>query len=243
MRILLFIFMLLSQLPASAAELRVISESNPPFNYENLGQPTGIATDIFLLMADLAGMHLSRQDIDIWPWARGYQEIQKKSDVILFSMAKTETRKDLFQWIGPIMPLYGSLIALKERNIHISDPVKDAKSYRFGTIRASASEQYLIGSGIELKSLHPVHDLRLNASKLHEKRIDIMVANESAAFYTIRQMGYDPADFEVVHRMLPSLLYFAASRDMDPAIVQRLQTALDQLKADGTVERIINEYR
>ncbi|MCJ2165886.1 MULTISPECIES: transporter substrate-binding domain-containing protein [unclassified Pseudodesulfovibrio] len=243
MRILLIIFMLLSQLPASAAGLRVISESNPPFNYENLGQPTGISTDIFLLMADRAGLNLSRQDISIWPWARGYQEIQKKSDVILFSMAKTEARKDLFQWIGPIMPLYGSLIALKKRNIRISDPIKEASLYRFGTIRASASEQYLIRNGMDIKYIYPVHDLKLNAKKLHENRIDVMVANESAAFFTMKQMGYDPADVEVVLRLFSSLLYFAASLDMDPAIVQRLQTALDQLKADGTVDRIISDYR
>ncbi|WP_338668383.1 substrate-binding periplasmic protein [Pseudodesulfovibrio methanolicus] len=240
---LLILFLLLGPGPAGAADVRVITENNPPLNFAGTGGPSGLATDLFLLMAGRAGLKVARKDIQVWPRARGYREIQEKSDVILYAMARTAAREKLFRWIGPIMPLHTSLFALKSRGIVIKDPVKGAWEYRYGTIRSSASEQELIRLGVPPHRLESVHDRTLNIRKLLLGHIDIMVANEPATFYSIRRMDLNPDDFEPVYRLMSSNLYYAASRDLDPALVLRLQSALDGLKADGTAARIIESYR
>jgi ABC-type amino acid transport substrate-binding protein len=56
-------------------------------------------------------------------------------------------------------------------------------------------------------------------------------------------MGLDPDDFEMVYRLMSVDLYYAASRDMAPDVVRKLQSALDSLRADGSVARIIEKYR
>jgi ABC-type amino acid transport substrate-binding protein len=240
---LLVLFLLLGPAPAGAADVRVITENNPPLSFSGTGGPSGLATDLFLRMADRAGLRVERRNIGIWPWARAYREILEKPDVILFSMARTAEREKLFRWIGPIMPLRTSLFAMKSRGIVIKDPVKGAWKYRYGTIRASASEQKLIRLGVPPYRLESVHDRTLNIRKLVQGHIDIMVANEPATFYSIRRMRLNPDDFEPVYRLMSSDLYYAASRDLDPALVLRLQSALDSLKADGTAGRIIENYR
>ncbi|OIQ49505.1 Bacterial extracellular solute-binding protein, family 3 [Pseudodesulfovibrio hydrargyri] len=240
---LLILFLLLGPVAAGAEGVRVITEFNPPFNFDTRDGASGIATDLFLRMADRAGLKMARKDIRVWPWARGYKEILEKPDVILYAMARTPGREGLFQWIGPIMPLHSGLFALRDRKIVIKDPVEDAGQYRYGTMRASASEQELVRRGLPPGRMDSVHDRAMNIRKLVQGRIDILVSNEPATFYTIRQMGLDPDKFEVVHRLMSVDLYFAASPDMDPAVVRRLQSALDGLKADGTVARIIKSYR
>jgi polar amino acid transport system substrate-binding protein len=240
---LLLIFLLLAPCPAGAADVRVITEFNPPFNFDTPAGASGIATDLFLRMAGRAGIRVERKDIRVWPWARGYREILEKPDVILYSMARTPGREGLFRWIGPIMPLHSSLFALKSRGIVIKDPVDGAGLYRYGTMRASASEQELVRLGVPPGRMDSVHDRTLNIRKLIQGHIDVMVANEPATLYTIRQMGLDPNDFEVVYRLMSVNLYYAASRDLNPALVHRLQSALDSLKADGSAARIIERYQ
>jgi polar amino acid transport system substrate-binding protein len=238
--ILLFLF---GPAPAGAQEVRVVTEFNPPFTFDTRDGASGIATDLFLRMAARAEIDVERKDIRVWPWARGYKEILEKSDVILYAMARTPGRERLFQWIGPIMPLHSSLFALKARGITIKDPAEEAGLYRYGTMRASASEQKMIQLGVPAGRMDSVHDRKLNIRKLLQGHIDVLVGNEPATLYTIRQMGLDPAQFEVVHRLMSVELYYAASLDMDPSLVRRLQAALDSLRADGSVERIIARYR
>ena len=240
---LLILFVLLGPVVAGAQGVRVLTEFNPPFNFDTREGASGIATDLFLRMADRAGLAVERKDIHVWPWARGYKEILEKPDVILYAMARTPAREDLFQWIGPIMPLRSSLFALKARRVVITDPVESAGLYRYGTMRASASEQRMIEMGVPMGRMDSVHDRTLNIRKLVQGHIDVLAGNETATLYTIRLMDLDPDRFEVVYRLMSVDLYYAASPDMDPAVVRRLQAALDSLKADGSVDRIIENYQ
>jgi ABC-type amino acid transport substrate-binding protein len=240
---LLILFLLLGPVAAVAQGVRVVTEFNPPFNFDTREGPSGIATDLFLLMADRAGLKMTRKDIRVWPWARGYKEIREKPDVILYSMARTPRREHLFQWIGPIMPLHSSLFALKSRGIVITNPADSAGQYRYGTMRASASEQEMLRLGVPPGRMDSIHDRTLNIRKLIQGHIDVLASNEPATLYTIRRMGLDPDKFEVVYRLMSVDLYYAASPDLDPAVVRRLQTALNELKADGTVDSIIKSYQ
>ncbi|WFS62194.1 transporter substrate-binding domain-containing protein [Pseudodesulfovibrio thermohalotolerans] len=239
----LIFLLLLGPDPVAASDLLVITESNPPFTFNETGGPAGIATDLFLLMAKRAGLDVKRSDIKFWPWARGYQEIREKPNVILFATARTGEREAQFRWIGPIATLRSGLIALKSRRLVITDPVWGAWRYRYGTIRSSASEQELTSQGVPPAWMERVHDRVLNIRKLVNGHIDVLVGNETNTYHTIRRLGLDPNDFEMVYQLMTTDLYYAASLDMDPDVVNRLQTALDSLKADGTAARIAVQYR
>lgn len=239
----LLLFLCLMAPAALAQDLVIITEENPPYNYCEGGVATGIAVDIFLLAAEKAGLDIDREAIQFWPWARGYQEAQRKPNVILFSTARFEARVPLFQWIGPFVSFKSCIYSLKGAGIRFTGTQTDAETLRIGTVRDSGSEQHLIRKGYNHTLLKRVHSQRLNIKKLMDGRIDAMPAIEGNMFYDIKRMGLSADSFEEVKVLFSTALYFTASRDMDPAIVARLQEALDDLKADGTVSRIIHTYQ
>lgn len=241
--ILLTFFVMAVSVPVSAAELIVMTEHNPPFNFEENGWVGGLSTDIFLEMARIANVPVTRDDVVVWPWARAYEEVQNNPDAILFSTARTDHREHLFQWIGPIITLKCSFIARKDAKVMIEDLSRDLSNYTIGTIRESAPEQVLIKNGVAPEQLQRVHHLNLNVKKLVEGRVDALLFNESAIMYDIKQMNLNPDDYEVVHTLMTAPLYYVAGRDMDPAIVQRLQDALDEMVLQGKTDEIINKYR
>ncbi|BCS88578.1 substrate-binding periplasmic protein [Pseudodesulfovibrio sediminis] len=241
-RIALLLTLLILTASVQAHALTVITENNPPFSFTANYQPTGIATDIFLIMARRSGIKMDRSDIQIWPWARGYKEIQENDSVILFPMAKTDSRKDLFQWIGPIMPSKSCMIARAHSGFQINDLKRDTDELRIGTIRDSASEQFVLKNGLDLNRLQRVHSIKLNIKKLIEGRIDAMLLLEATLLYTIQDMGLTSDEFEVVNTLFSSQLYFAASKDMNPDLVRKLQHSLDELRQENTVDTIIEDY-
>lgn len=228
---------------ASEPKLVVYTEHNPPFNFELYDEIVGISTDIFLKMTARADMEFRRCNILLWPWARAYQELQHEPNVILFSAARTPIRENLFQWIGPIYNLECSLVARKDRGVSIENLREDVLKYKIGTVRESAPEQILIAKGIPPAHFQRVHDLDLNVRKLADGRIDALLFNEPAILYGIKRLGLNSDEYEVVHVVFAAPLYYAVSRQTDSAIVNRLQKALDELRSEGVVDAIVEEYR
>lgn len=240
-----FVFLvclLFAPVQGHAGRLVVVTEHNPPFNFIQDGKVTGIASDLFVEMAEEAGLPVTHDDIQLWPWARGYAEIQHKSDVILFSTGRIEMREGMFQWIGPLYSLDCSIISRKGAHVRINDLTTDVCKYSIGTIRESAPEQVLIAKGVPTANMQRVHDLDINVKKLVEGRIDGVLFNEAAVMYTIKKMGLDTAEYEVNYVLFSVPLYYAASKDMDPAVVGKLQAAFDKLKDEGRLRAIIQEY-
>lgn len=230
-------------LAASEPKLTVYTEHNPPFNFMQYDKVVGFSSDIFLAMTERAGMDIQRNDLQLWPWARAYRELQNEPNVILYSAARTAVREEHFQWVGPIFDLECSFVAQKNSNVSIENLHEDVPKYIVGTVRDSAPEQVLIAEGVSIDKLQRLHDLELNVKKLADGRIDALLFNEPAIFYSIKRMGLNPDEYEVVHAMFAAPLYYAVSKGTDSAIVSRLQKALDELRNEGVVDAIIRKYR
>lgn len=228
--------------PAKAGKLTVLTEYNPPFNYMKDGKVVGLSVDILLEIAEEADLDVTREDIQVWPWARGYQEVSHSPNVILFSAARTAHRDPLFQWVGPVMEMDCSFFARKSSGVRIHSIPEDLERYTIGTVRQSAPEQEILSSGADPAKLQRVHDLSINVKKLVEGRIDALLFNSPAIKYSIREMGLNSDDYEVVKTILSSHLYFMVSKNTDQKVVARLQTALDKLKTNGRVDAIIKQY-
>lgn len=240
--ILFFILLTLTPARSGAGELVVLTENNPPFNFPEHGELKGLSTDILLEMAKTSGIKIERKDIQIWPWARSYAELETKDNVILYSMARLKNREKHFQWIGPIMEFRSVLIALKTRGIRIHNLVQDSYRYTIGTTRKSGSEQYLLRKGVPPGRLQAIHNLELNVQKLHEGRVDLLAITEPAFWHFVKTSRLDPKSFEIVHVLLENDLYFAASKDMNPTVVRKLQKALDRIKTSGKFKSITDKY-
>jgi len=226
---------------ASMDDIVFMTEQYPPYNFEDNNKLQGIAVDTLALMLQRAGSKQTRENIKLLPWARGYKRLLSEPNTCLFSTTRTEEREHLFKWVGPIAPEAVGLIARKERKIEIGS-VEDIEKHKIGTIRDDVAEQYLISAGISVDDMERVPKTILNIKKLNRGRIDLWAYDENVAMWELKANGFNPADYESVYVLGSKNQYFACHKGTSDSVIQKLQAALDTLKADGEYEKILDRY-
>lgn len=231
---------------AGAAKIRYMIEQNPPYNFVKDNAIQGIAVDLLIELTKKSSQPVSTDDIVMIPWARGYQTVLTTPGTCLFSMGRTEQRKEQFKWVGPIIELTIGLTASKKKHITI-DSIEDLTPYRIGTIRDGAPEQLLLQAGYPADKLERVTKPQQNIQKLVRDRLDLIAFNTTSTYHTMLQSGLDPDDYETVFILKKIELYYAFNRETDDARIEELDHALKELKktdADGKspYESIISSY-
>ena len=92
----------------------MLTEENAPFNFTEDGALKGIAVDLIVAAMKDAGSEVSPAEIQVVPWARGYDAARNQPGTMLFSMARTQERESLFSWVGPIYKAQIGLVAPQE---------------------------------------------------------------------------------------------------------------------------------
>jgi polar amino acid transport system substrate-binding protein len=224
-----------------AQELKLMTEQNAPFSFDNGSGPQGIAIDLLDEVLKRAGRSEDVDNAEYLPWARAYNKIQQESGTVLFPMARTDSRESLFKWVGPIYGLKIGIIAKKSANVSISG-TSDFSRYIIGTIREGAPEQMLIEAGADVSSLDRGANLNQGLLKLKNNRIQAFAFNVPAALYNLKEMGEDPADYEVVYTLKDLEIYYAFNKSTSNSIISQLQSAIDSVRSSGKYDQIVNNY-
>jgi len=235
-------------LPARAQsvdDLVFITEDYPPYNFEREGRKAGIAVDVLEEMLAHAGAKKTRADIKVWPWARGYETALKEKNTVLFSTTRTDAREHLFKWVGPIMPSRIVLVAKKQRDIRLKS-VEELKqtSYKIGVVREDIGGQLLANMGVGKERTVPANSGVSVAKMLHADRVDMWAYGAPVIMWNLKELGYPTDAYEEVLTLTESQhYYFAVNKDTDDRIVEKLQSALEQVKAKGRFSAIVARYR
>lgn len=219
----------------------LLTENFPPFNMavddKNFARDEGIdgiSADIVREMFKRAGINynLSLR----FPWDRLYRLTLDKPNYGLFSTTFTAERQPLFKWVGPIASTGWVLLAAPGNNISIGS-LKEAGQYRIGAYKNDAVSQHL-----ESQGLTPINALRdqENVKKLLKGQIDLWATTDPVGRYLAKQEGV--SGLQTVLRFNDAELYLALNKDTPDEVIQRLQKALDELRAEGYIEDITNSY-
>ncbi len=233
--------------PASAKsmdDLEIWTEIYPPYNFKGNGKLKGISVDLMVLMLRTVNSKLTREDIKLAPWARGYRSVLNKKNNVLFSTTRTKEREKHFKWVGPITTTTVSVFARKDNNIKIQS-IEDITKYRIGVVIDDIGEQLLVTAGVPLIKLDRIGGtdvIRQSIRKMNKSRIDLFCYEESAAKWTIKKNGFNPSDYEVVYILKKGELYYTFNKKTPDAVLQKLQNALDELKKDGSYQKILDKY-
>lgn len=227
-------------------DLKIYMDNFPPLNFVGEdGRLQGISVDLLLEMFSRLGSTKTIKDIDVVPWARGYKFALTQNNTVLFTMMRTPAREKMFKWVGPIISSSHVLIAKKKNSIQLSPSSSkaDMNRYRYVVIRNDAGYQLLLERGIETNNLDNVNSAKLAIKLLqHENRSQIWANNKIAAFWMLKKLGIDAAEYEVVDTLKYGESYFALHKETDDESVKMLQRAFDGIKADGILKKIINKY-
>lgn len=219
----------------------LLTENFPPYNMavngKNFAQEEnidGIAVDIVREMFKRAGVQYSLTLR--FPWDRIYKLALEKPGYGVFVTARLPEREALFKWVGPIGPDDWVLLAKGDSPVNLAS-LDEAKQYRIGAYKGDAISQYLTEKGVEHST--SLRDQE-NARKLMAGQIDLWATGDPAGRYLAKQEGI--SGLRTVLRFDSAELYLALNRQMPDAIVTRLQAALDQMRAEGFLEKVQSNY-
>ena len=226
----------------SIDDLVFITEDYAPLNFSKNGKVQGISVDVMVEMLKVAGSKKTREDISLQPWARGYKQVQAMKNTALFAMSRTEAREELFKWVGPIIPSNIVLVAKKSRGIKINSVEDISQFNKIGVVRDDIGEQMLLELGVPKENLHRTNSGMNTAKMLDKERVDMWAYGRVVALWNIKELGFNPGDYEEVYILKESQQYFAFHKDTESAVIAKLQTALDELRSNGKLKEIVSTY-
>jgi polar amino acid transport system substrate-binding protein len=221
------------------ADLIYLSEDSPPMNYLEEGVLKGAAVDLLEQATQMVGSPVQRSTVRVLPWARAYREAISSPNRVIFSIYRTPDREHLFKWAGPIDTNRLVLVAKKQRKITITT-LQELNRFNVGAQREDAAEIHLrnleLGGMVLTLTVTP---LQL-AKMLVSDRIDVWAGGVNGIMTHLALANADPADFEVVGTLHQADLYFGFSRNIDDALINEFQQAIDKILSPHNTANLIN---
>ncbi len=210
----------------------------PPFMFTKDGKVTGVATEI---AREIMKRLQVSYDIKSLPWKRVYSYLLEEP-VMVVMCTRTTDRENLFKWAGPVVNAPLVFFARKDSKIEINS-LEDAKKVdRIGLVQGYSVEKHLRKRGFTNIDAMGTSE-KTNPLKLMKGRIDLWATVDLVGIYNARLQGINPEDMMIVYVIIKDQhKYIAFSKQVPDEIVQKWQDALDEMKQDGTVEKIFDKW-
>jgi polar amino acid transport system substrate-binding protein len=242
-----FLFLLLlitgTVYSAHAQEITIVTEDYPPYHYAKNGIVVGQGTETVQAVLDLLGI---QAPIEIYPWARAYYMALNNKNTLIYGIARTPQRENLFKWIGVSSPVRYCLFALASRKDIQVGTLEDAKRYKIGTVRDDIIEQYLMHKGFQIREqIEPNSSYEANLKKMISRRIDLWGVVDLTAHYLVQSDQYPKNIIKEVYcltELSTEGAYMAFSKTTPDALVDQFREALKKIKEDGTYDKVLSKY-
>lgn len=207
------------------------TEQLPPYNYEENGTLQGISVDLLEAVTERMGAKVSRDEVHLVPWTEGYQAVLTQNNTVLFSMARTPEREDLFKWAGPIYTNRKVLFARPDSGIIIDAP-EDLGEYRIGVVTDDIAVQYLLDMGVDQSRIVGKSNTSALITALENGDIDLWACPEASGRYFAEQVTGNYYSYKIVYQLHAQETYYAFSKDVPDTVVSSFQQAIDDLKQE-----------
>ena len=243
--ILLALGLLFSQnIQAAEPKLVIYTESFPPYNFkDNTGQLAGINHDIVKDTCERAAIAC---EFIMLPWKRAYHLVQNNPQSAIISLAKTQERVPLFEWVGPLVSNQTYFYKLKTSEHIVMDDITQAKNYSLGIVRGDIYEMLVRRLGfVADKNLLLFSEADSFMRLFFKKRIDLIIGSDFTIGHQTEPFGYSRDDLVKLKQIHVDELkgnYIGFNKAASPVIVERFNQALKQLKAESEYKPYINRY-
>lgn len=231
------VLVLLCCLSAAAAELRLYTEDYRPFSYLEEGRPSGMAVAVVEELIRRTG---EAARIELVPWTRGYHQVRQQADTALFSTVRTPAREPLFHWVGPIARGHTRFYSLKESGVRVAN-LDDVR--QLGTLAVPKQwYSYELLREQQMENLYGVPTPQDMLRMFRHGRVKLLLANNLTLDGMLAEQGMHARQLQEQFDLMPNDSYIAFSRQTDLERVARWQRALDEMRRDGSLERIYRQW-
>ena len=217
--------------------IQMMTEEYPPVTFMKNGKVTGFVTDMVRAISVRQGI---QDNIRLTSWDEAYKAALSNPNVVLFSAEKTDEREKLFQWVGPVGKNNAIFYAKKGSNIRINSLDEARKLAAIATTANWFTEQDLKRRGFAnlVSAPLPTDNVRV----LMQGEVTLSVFTDITVAEIVRNAGYTMDNLEPVFIVSNTYFYIALSLGTPPETVKKWQSILDELKEDGTFEKIYRSY-
>ncbi len=244
-----FIFAMFSMLfclgclSANAADkLTLYTEHFPPYNFEENGKIRGINADILTQACLLANITC---DMQTYPWLRAFELAQKNPASGIFTISKTKSRTQLFQWIGPLASSKAYLYRLVSRPDVSATTLEQAKQFSIAVAHGDVYEDYFLEQGFEYgKNLIEFSSKSDPIPLFLQGKVDLVIGSDIVmpSWLASHKAAADAA-IPVVDISSFGSNFVALNLAVSADVADRLQQAIDQLKQNGQFQQIVASYQ
>ncbi|WP_457352487.1 substrate-binding periplasmic protein [Roseateles sp. P5_D6] len=238
----------LAFLPASACELRVRWNPDPPYSMRD-GQGHLIGMQTELVERTLERMQCRAVWVEL-PWARALVELQAgRLDLLPGALHRPE-REAYAHWVEQHIAVANRLFVRAGREADFASATRLKEAWRQG-LKLGVQIGVVYGPDYAELLADPAFRATLTQASARRSlwqmleigRVDGVLASEATARWELGELGLAgrivPTSVVVPHE--PAQLMFSR-RSVDAALVQRYREASEALERDGTQARIVRRY-
>lgn len=225
----------------SAEEINVVTEYLEPYQTQNPdgslgGFSTEVINELFLLTNDKA-------QIQVMPWARAYEVGLNQANTLIYSIARTPSREEKFQWVGALKEERLYFWGLKKHFSKNDYKVNELKEYKIAVSRHSNTAQYILKQ--KFSNVYQLANERQNMNMLFIDRVDLILATQKTIETRAKNLGYDFNDLQKLTEVaaLNNNLSIAFSLNTTPTLIKKYQIAYQQLIDSGKLDVIKKKWQ
>ncbi|XOV78244.1 MAG: substrate-binding periplasmic protein [Aestuariibacter sp.] len=221
------------------ATLRIVTTVYSPYSYEERGEPKGYSVAIIKALMD--NMSLVT-DIEVMPWARTYKTALNRPNTLIFSIARTPEREDLFHWVGKLFPMKTYLYIAAHRSDIDIKTLDDVRKYVIAGVIEGAPSKWLEAQGIRMFNSSGLHGSRIRM--LVNDRVDVLLADPMSLEAAMTNSNIEMTQIKpIMYLPQPSYdLYFALSKGTDPSYIEAFQNAYQNLVEKGQLQQLTQPF-
>lgn len=235
LRATVFFILLGIAMQGHAQSLNIYTEIAPP---NQIRLPNGeLGGRVVEVVREIQRRINNTDPIQEVPWARGYRELERSPNAMLFLTARTADRNALFQWVGPLSETSFALYVRADASVTLNS-LEDAKKLKsIGVYRSDARDQMLTAAGFT--NLDRTNDASTNAKKLMADRIEAFAASSASIEGLLAAAGVPRESIREGLVFSRVQTWLAFSKETPASVVASWASALDAMKKDKTFERLM----
>lgn len=219
----------------SHADLTILTEDSPPFQYKNAkGEIVGMAADIVKEMMKRSGVPMKKHDLV--PWQRAYAAGKDEANTCVYATTELPERMPLFKWVTPVINNDWVLLVPADSKL-TATKLEDLKGKTFGGYLGDAVAAHLKKEGYKVDEASSDD---LNVQKLTSGRFDVWATSGVVGPYLAKQKGV--TNLKQLLAFKKTTMSLACNKGISDDIIKKLNDTLAAMHADGTVDKIIKSY-
>lgn len=221
--------------PAAHAsdDVELVTADLSPYSIE-VGLRPGFLIEIISLIEDRLK---TNRPVDFYPWPRAQMLARTQANRIIFPLTRTPTREAHFNWLLDVAPIEMVFVTLDGHRLTLD------QARQLGRITVQQStpfESFLKSQGFNNLISSPrasQSHLRL----LEAKRVDAWFTAKDLAEFALMDETQLTASYSKPIKTWR--VYIATSKEFPKGLADDYRRIFNELKADGTVDHILRQYR